>query len=405
MPVRCLVRSPALTTALVLGASSLLGCGDNPSSSSGGATTTTTSGSTSTGGGGTGGSGGETTTTPVGGSGGATITGTQSYPVTFRYKPRWTGVTSVDVVGGFGKSTDWKSVSPLLKLADDGTGTWTGTTDLLEGKYHYLLRVKGDSQGPDTFVRYVVDTTQSVKDPCPAASPTFSDTAVNPCSTLIVPQPDQPAPRSHVLGKVLYGGAPAEGYLVVIDSDESQLGPYFTNRMTTGPDGSFDLDAPVGVFRIQVQHPTYLTQTDVDRDPYALKAFRRAISSSFYLPMDATLLDVDMEYTDYDKLSPVTSSTLPTTFEVTLLPGADSVRVAVYGFPGGMGTNVGTQWWLSDTSMNTSVPFDGTFTTTSALEPSVVVGEQYYWGLFQYTMAGIGKTWRRQSMVLPITWN
>ncbi|MFO0591532.1 MAG: carboxypeptidase-like regulatory domain-containing protein, partial [Polyangiaceae bacterium] len=368
-------------TLMVLGALSLFGCGGGSSSGSGGGATTTmttssTSSSTSMGGGGAGGSGGDTTTTPTGGAGGTT-TMPQSYEVTFTYKPRWSGVTGVDVVGGFGKPTDWKSATPLLKLTDDGTGTWTGKTTLLEGSYLYLFRVKGDSEGPDSFVRYALDTAQSVKEPCPPESPTYSDTSKNPCSTLKVPQPAA-ADRSHITGKVLYGGAPAAGYLVVIDSDESQLGPYFTNRMTTGPDGSYDLDAPVGVYRIQVQHPTYLTMTDADRDPLTLKAFRRAISSSFYLPMDTALYDIDMDYEDYDKLSPVMTSTLPTTFEVTLLPGADAVRVAVYGFTGGTGTNVGNQWWLSDYGTATSVPWDGTFNAMSASEANVVPGEQYY---------------------------
>ncbi len=34
--------------------------------------------------------------------------------VTFAYKPQWSGVTKVEVVGGFGASTDWSKTDSLL---------------------------------------------------------------------------------------------------------------------------------------------------------------------------------------------------------------------------------------------------------------------------------------------------
>jgi hypothetical protein len=213
------------------------------------------------------------------------------------------------------------------------------------------------------------------------------------------------APTFHITGKVVYGGAPIAGYLVQLDSDDMAFGPYFVNRVTTGADGTFDLQAPAGSFRIQAQHPTYLTLNDVERDPLALQALRRSITTPFVVGGPVALLDAEMEYADYDKLSPVATATLPTTFAITLLPGAENARVAVYGTAGGTGTTVGTQWYWSPQDTSTSVVFDGAFNQPSALEPSVVPGEQYFWGTYQYRPAGDGLSWRGQSMVLPIVWN
>lgn len=382
----------------------LAGC-DGGSASTETTTTTTTTTTTGTGGtggtggaGGAGGTGGETPTTS------STSTGTPMiHSVTFSYRPQWSGVTKVDVVGGFGLAGDWKSASPLVTLADDGTGTWKATVDLAEGNYLYMYRVTGDTLGPTDYKRYSLDASAPVVAACPPESPTYSDTGTNPCSQMVVPQaPD--APLFHITGKVLYGGAPAPGYLVVVDSDETAFGPYFMNRMDSADDGTFDLQVPTGMFRIQVQHPTYLTQTDVERDPYTLLALRRTVSSAFYVGAPVELLDAEMEYADYDLLSPTMTATLPTTFEVTMHPGADEVRVGVYGTAGGTGTNVGTQWFLSAMGGGTSIVFDGAFNTTSAQQVSVVPGEQYHWGTFHYRSAGVGKTWRDQSMVLPIVW-
>jgi hypothetical protein len=385
----------------------LAGCGDDGSSTTE-TTTSTTSTTGATGGGGMGGAGG------AGGEGGtmtsstttstSTSTGTPMiYPVTFRYRPQWPGVTKVDVVGGFGQPGDWSSATPLVSLADDGTGTWTATVDLVEGEYLYMYRVFGDDDAPADFKRYALDQQASITIPCPEASPTHTETSNNPCSLVKVPQ-DPPAQLFPITGKVLYGGAPVAGYLVQVDSDETAFSPYFMNRSDTKDDGTFSLEVPTGMFRIQVQHPTYLTQSDVERDPYTLLALRRNVSTAFYVGAPVELLDSEMEYPDYDMMMPTGAAMLPTTFEVTLLPGADEVRVGVYGTANGTGTTVGTQWFLSPQGGGTSIPFDGAFNTTSALQANVVPGEQYYWGTFQYRSAGVGKSWRGQSMVLPIVW-
>lgn len=384
----------------------LTGCGGGGDSSSSGTTTTTTSTSTTSsstdagGAGGAGGTGGETTTSSTGGTGGAPPT---MHTVTFTYEPRWMGVTGVDVVGGFNKPGDWKFASPLVSLKDDGAGKWTASVDLLDGKYLFLYRVKGDVDGLPMHVRYSLDPSVSVVAACPPESPTFSDVSTNPCAQIVVPQPAA-APVHHITGKVLYDGAPAAGYLVVLDSDETDFGPYFENRTNSGADGTFDLTAPNGMHRIQVQHPSYLTLDDAERDPYTLKAFRRSVSSSFFVGATVALQEVDMAYLDYDKMSPTMSATLPTTFEISIPPSYTTARVAVYGGVDPLAPSVGNAWFQSDNVAATSVPFDGTFNTTSAVGSAVVPGDQYYWGTYHYRAAGVGKTWRSQSMVLPITW-
>jgi hypothetical protein len=395
-----------LCLALLL-AIPLAGCGGGGVSGSGGTATTTTSTTTSTSSTSeTGGAGGAamTTSSSTGGSGGTGGGPPMIHSVTFTYEPGWAGVSGIDVVGGFGKAGDWKSASPLVGLKDDGTGKWSATVDLPEGKYLYVYRIKGDSAGPDTFVRYSLDPTVTVASACPPESPTFSNTSTNPCATITSPQPAA-APVHHITGKVVYGGVPAAGYPVVLDSDETDFGPYFENRTTSAADGTFDLTTANGMFRIQVQHPTYLTLNDAERDPYTLKAFRRTVSSSFFVGNPVALLDAEMEYADYDKMLPTATASLPTTFEITIAAGHDTARVAVYGGTDPMTPLVGNAWFQSDNLAATSVPFDGTFNQPSAVGAAVIPGDQYYWGTYQYRTAGVGKTWRGQTMVLPITWN
>jgi hypothetical protein len=50
-------------------------------------------------------------------------------------------VTSVEVYGGFGQSTDW--TMPFLTLTNDGSGTFTGSATLATGTYPYVFYVTG----------------------------------------------------------------------------------------------------------------------------------------------------------------------------------------------------------------------------------------------------------------------
>jgi hypothetical protein len=59
----------------------------------------------------------------------------------FCYRPEWGSVTSVEVYGGFGQSTDW--TMPFLTLTNDGSGTFTGSATLATGTYPYVFYVTG----------------------------------------------------------------------------------------------------------------------------------------------------------------------------------------------------------------------------------------------------------------------
>jgi hypothetical protein len=382
---------------------SLAACGGSkvaPFGSTGTGGTTASSSSSSTGTGGAAGNGG------AAGTGGTTSTGDAgpSSSVTFSYKPAWAGVTAVEVIGGFGQATDWEPTMPLVKLAADATGTWTGTTTLPAGQYPYLYRVIGDADGPAAYERYAVDSGVSAFVACPMQSPTFDAKNANPCSQISVPQGPASA-ELHVTGKVLYAGQPIGGYLVEIERDETGSHHFFANRVDAAADGTFDLAVAAGTYDIQVLYPTFLTKTDVERDPLTLKALRRAVAPAFPVAAAVALGPVEMEYLDYAALTPTGTATLPTTFTLTVIAGATVAAVDVYGTAGGTGQTVGDPWYTSTAGTATSVTFDGTFNDAAATETMVTTGEAYFWGTEQKLTKTTGTmTWTGQSMVLPIKW-
>jgi hypothetical protein len=363
------------TTALVLA-----GCG--------GADDTTSGSGTGAGGGSSGGSG--------------SAGGGQVHSVTFRYTPAWTGVNTVSVIGGFGRSDDW--AVPFLSLTGDGTGTFSATADLPAGQYLYVYEVRGDSAGRSNYLRYSLASDVSDYDVCPLQSPTYDPlTLERPCSRMSVPQP-APEPMYHLKGTVLYDGMPKEGYLVIAERAEMPYDEYFVNRMNSQADGSFDLLVPGGSYRLQVQHPTYLNTADPDRDPMALQAARRAFSSRQSISADTTIPPAELAYHDYAALAPTGTTTLPTTFQITVIAGAQRARAAVYGTHNDAGKLVTDPWYTSAYDVQTSVAFDGIFNTTSAPDPQVVPMEGYFWGTWQEYPEQGGVSWRVQSMVFPIMW-
>ena len=58
--------------------------------------------------------------------------------------------------------------------------------------------------------------------------------------------------------------------MVVLEREEPKSHHYFANRVTVGKDGSFDVLGSAGSYRLQVQYPTLLSATDLDRDPSQL---------------------------------------------------------------------------------------------------------------------------------------
>ena len=324
--------------------------------------------------------------------------------VTFSYTPSWNGATSVDVLGGFGQATDW--TAPLLSLTASGA-TFTGTATLPPGNYLYVFHVVGDAAAgakAATAARYAVDPSNPVFAPCPMASPTYSANEPNPCSQLTVPT-DLPAPTYHVTGSVVLDGAPAAGYLVMIERNETASHHFFANRVTTGPDGTFDLIAAAGQYRLQIQHPDFEAKTDAQLAPTALGVVRRLISSPFPLATDMSLPAAEVAFADYAAFAPVTTATLPTSFTFGATGGMQT-RLEVYGTAmAGKGSEIGDPWFSSAPTTTGTATFDGTFTTKQANEITVAPGERYFWGVEQTVPKAGGIGWVRQSLVMPITWH
>jgi hypothetical protein len=317
--------------------------------------------------------------------------------VTFSYTPAWDGVVSVDVIGGFGQATDW--TAPLVSLTDSG-GTYTGTAMLPAGQYPYLFHIVGDSAagaGAATFDVLAIDPASTGFAPCPAGSPSYAANPLNPCGQLTVPTT---APVFyHVTGTVQKSGAAASGYLVLVERDEMASHHFFANRMTTGSDGTYDLEVAAGSYRIQVQHPQYESTTDDALDPVALGILRRQLSSAVAVSADVAMSTVEMAFGDYATMAPKTTATLPTTFSFgTEMP----THLDVYG----KGKKIGDPWYASPLTSAGSATFDGTFNTTHAVDKTVVLGSRYLWGIEQiHPKDAHAVVWTAQSMVFPITWH
>ena len=329
------------------------------------------------------------------------VTGPQT--VTFAYQPQWAGATKVEVVGGFGQASDWSKTGAFVTLTASTNGLFTGTATLPAGSYPYVFRVTGDSASstPSTYQRYAVDPSDPSFVPCPMQSPTYSKIDANPCSQLAVPA-SSAAPTVHVKGSLSADGAPASGWLVVLERDEASSHHFFANRATTGSDGSFDLIATAGSYRLQAQHPTYLNETDLERSPAALNALRRAISSTIPLTTsDVTISAPDLAFHDYAAFAPTgNGGALPTQF--TFKPGAGT-RLDVYGSgsDGGV-TEIGDPWFSSGPTNDGGALFVGTFNTKQAEQDAAVPGRRYMWGTEEPADAGI--PWTKQTMVYPIVW-
>ena len=339
----------------------------------------------------------DVTPQPDAGDGGGSLVG-------FSYTPQWSGVKAVSVYGGFGQGTDW--TAPFLTLTDDGSGTFKGQATLPNGQYAYVFKVVGDADAGTNaakYPRYAIDPADSLFVACPTASPTYDPNAPNPCSQLVVPQAAPPA-MVHVKGLVVSDGSPIGGYLVQLDREEKSSHHYFVNRVTTKNDGAFDLLAAPGSYRIQVLHPTYLSETDEQRDPKTLAALRRDISSSFPIASGAvTIPSAEVAFHGYGQFAPIDSGTLPTSFSFTTNAGT---RLDVYGTAmDGGAPNIGDPWFASTPTASGTTSFDGGFNTPQATETNVALGERYFWGVEEDITTDAGVSWTAQSMVFDITWH
>jgi hypothetical protein len=326
-------------------------------------------------------------------------------PVSFAYTPQWSGVTKVEVVGGFGLPSDWSKTESLLTLTASGS-TYSGTVSLVPGVYLYVFRVTGDAQAvPVTTARYALDPLETNYAPCPTASPTYDKTDPNPCSQMTVTAAGGPTPASpvHVKGSITVDGAAASTWMVVLERDEAKSHHYFVNRVTVGQDGSFDLVGSAGSYRLQVQYPTLLSATDLDRDPLQLPALRRAISAAFPLASaDVTVPAPDLAFHAYAEFAPTgDGGTLPTQF--TFDDGTEA-KLDVYGGPGDGGVvNIGDPWFTSATANDGGAVFGGSFNTAQATEDAAAPGTRYMWGTEEPFGADASVAWTKQTLVFPIT--
>jgi hypothetical protein len=322
--------------------------------------------------------------------------------VTFAYAPQWTTVTGVSVYGRFGLSTDWKK--PFVTLTADGAGNFTGSATLPAGQYSYIFEVDGDDAASDTstYTRYAIDTQNPSVTSCPTASPTY-DANNNPCSQLTVPQPAPPT-LVHLKGLVVSDGVPIAGYLVELDRSEKTTHHFFTNRMTTGSDGSYDLVAAPGSYQLQVLYRSFLSDTDLQRDPpTTLAAVRRDYSQMIPAMSTVVMPNAEVAFHAYPTFSPTGSATLPTDFAFTGQVSKPT-RLAVY--PAAMGgANIGDPWYLSPMTSSGSASFDGGFNTPQALQKSAASGERYFWGIEEDLTNGDAGAWTAQSMVFDVTWH
>jgi hypothetical protein len=325
--------------------------------------------------------------------------------ITFRYTPSWVGVTSVEVIGAFHQDADW--TTPLITLTESA-GSFTGSVSLPPGQYAYLFHVVGDldagtADGP-TFSRYALDPTSATAVACPDASPTHSAN-MNPCSVASVPS--SPAAQLHVRGKVVEDGTPVAGYLVVLERDEATLHHFFVDRVTTASDGTYDLHAAAGSYRVQVQHPQFESRTDAQLAPETLGVIRRSLSSTVPITADVTLSDAEVAFHDYARFAPVTTAPMPPTKFTFGANTSPATRLEIYGTGrAGMSPEIGDPWFSgAETTTGTST-FDGTFHSTKTTETAVAPGERYFWGVERRSPPDSdGLVWTSQSMVFPITWN
>jgi hypothetical protein len=349
---------------------------------------------------------------PDSGSGndaGASDSGTDAggpYAVAFSYRPGWTGVTSVVVIGGFDAGVDWKAATPFATLNGDDAGNWTGSAMLPEGQYLYLLVAKGDDAGTAATAHTVLDPANSAYLPCPPGAPTYSTAVSNPCSLLTVPQSAAPT-LYNVSGIATYDGGAAAGYLAILERNETGSHHQMVNRADVQTDGTFSLPVAPGTYRWQIWYPTWFVETDSQRDGRVLNAYRRTLSSSFTVAgADVSSDPTELSFYEYGQYSPVDGgATIPTTFDIPVAKGAMSAHASVYGGNDGGLKNIGDPWW-NGTPQKTSPGmevFDGGFTTAQATETDARLGERYFWGAWQIFPKGdAGTSWTAESMVFPV---
>ena len=322
----------------------------------------------------------------------------------FCFRAQWAGVTSVDVIGGFGQTGDWKTA--FVTLTNDGAGTFTGAASLASGSYAYVFRVSGSTDNLFHDPTYLLDQEATEFTPAPPQSPIGRSLPV-----VTVPQSTTPPTLHHLRGKVVYDGQPQPCFSVAIDVGEMYKdggGGVLSEQSTANfaesdPDGTFDFPIASGPVTAIVRYPFLLSGADAGYPavPSQVAAIGFARTGTNLASGDVSLDPVEVSYpaADYGKLSPTpTGGTvpLPVTFDYSIVPGSSAANVAV------IATNIAgndpAYWSAYGTA--TSQVFDGGLGGT--LGP-VVPGQKYWWGTWQKRAeSDAATTWSEESLLFPI---
>jgi hypothetical protein len=328
-------------------------------------------------------------------------------PVAFTYKPGWSGVQSVDVIGAFGQGSGVDWVTPIATLTEGSDGSFSGSAMVPAGTYPYLFHVVGDAaagSGSATYARYSLDDTVSEYEACPAGSPT-AGADPNPCSLVTVPQ-DNPETMYKVKGSVTLGGSDAAKYLIVLERDEGSASHhFFVNRTATPANGTYTFNVAAGAYRVQVQWSGYEAEKDSQIDPETIDTVRRTISTAFAVAATTQVSNADVTPPDYTDFEPRGSaSKLPTLFT---FPAVAATRLDVYG----PGAEIGDPWYSGSATGSGSDMFSGTFNTAQKGSADVDPSDKYSWGvewaqseLVTGSGSDNGAKWTAQSLVYPVSW-
>ncbi len=316
----------------------------------------------------------------------------------FCFRAQWSGVTGVDVYGGFGQASDW--TQPFVSLTGDGTGTFTATAALANGTYPYMYRVHGSADGLVKDGQYLLDQENPQFVPPPAQAPLKRSV-----SSVTVPQ--VAAPIFHVRGKVAFAGAAQPCFAVDLEAGEllkaggGVLSEHTTaNFAESAADGTFDFPVAPGPFQVIVRYPFKLDADAGYPDPTTTPSVGIARTGLTVAAADVALDPADVAYpaADYAKMAPTGgTATLPVTFTYSIVPGSTAASVAVIGT-----TVAGNDplYWGPFTA-TTSATWDGAFGGNAG---NAKLGTTYYWGAWQKSApAANGTVWTTESLLFPIT--
>jgi hypothetical protein len=164
----------------------------------------------------------------------------------------------VDVYGGFGQATDWKS--PFVSLKSDGSGTFTATTPLANGSYTYVFETQGSADNLVKDGHSFLDQYNTKFVPSPPEAPDQRSV-----SQITIPQ-GTPAPVIHIKGSVLFMGKPQSCYSIDLEAGENVVGGKVisehdtANYSESAADGTFDFPVAMGApYGITIRYPFTLS--------------------------------------------------------------------------------------------------------------------------------------------------